>query len=475
MKKEKNSIIKSLPYTITKFLGYLISMVSLPILTNMLTKTNFGNISTIEAKMNLLVSIFLIGIPQSYIRYYNKYIKLNKKEIFNSSFIYLNVIIWMATILFSFIALNIGNDESYSTISVSILIAFLVVMQNFSSIIRVKEKTTLHALLLGINDTLGYILPIVGLIIFGPYINSYFISKIFVPIILLFFILFNIKNEIKLVGVDYTIIKELIIFGLPLVMVAVGSTLLSAGDRIIIDYILGPEQVAIYSVASKISHAIQQLIIFPITMVLFPMYIRVWENDGKEQTESIVSKWFSFYSFISFLIIFGSFSIKDETMILLSNSSYKDGALLIPILTTGLLIYSAYYFISAGFFVANKTLSLAKIVFITSILNLVLNFILGKYFGLIGTAVATTIAYIIFMCTTYLKGSKILKININIKELLIYFISGLIMAIILQCIPKTSVNLFNIFIKIAIGTIIYTIINYKTILRYLGLGEKKNE
>ncbi|WP_130805814.1 oligosaccharide flippase family protein [Senegalia massiliensis] len=464
---KNNSVLKSIPYSITKILGYIVSMLALPILTNLFDKTQFGMISTLEAKITLIVSIFLFGIPQSYIRFYNRYSRSNQIDVLNSSFLFLIGIVFILASTISYIVLSFGNVNNVSVIILAFLVGNLVIMQQISSIIRAKEKTLLHSLILGLNDILSYALPIAILYMFGISINNYFLSKLIVPLSIFLLILLVVKKELKFVGVKGTIIKEMLVFGIPLVLVSIGGTIFSSGDRIIINHIMGSEQVAVYSVASKIAHAIQQLMIFPINMVLFPMYIRIWEEEGRKRTEQILSKWFIVYVFIATAIIAGSISIRKEAMVLLSNSSYIDGAIIIPILTAGLLIYGGYYFISAGFFVSNRTFNLGIIIFSTSLLNVALNYIMGKYMGLIGVALATAIAYVVFMIITYIIGNKILTIKFYWTQIIKFIISAIIMILVLSMLSGSKSILIDLLVKISVGFIVYVVLNIRFVIKQL--------
>jgi len=470
MNKKNGGLAKSAPYALITIIGYVVSMITLPILTNLFTKNEFGYILTMEAKISLLISLFLIGIPQAYIRFYNKYKNENNLSIFNFNFFSLISIILLISFGFSWFIFSYSNSDNEELIIVlALIVSFSVIMQQVSSVIRAKEKTFIHAMILGINNILIYGLPIISIYLFGLSIENYFISKLVVPLLMFFIILLIIRKDFKIEKFRFPIQKEIIRYGAPLILVSMGGIIFSTGDRIIIDYMLGSESVAIYSVSAKIAHSIFQLLIFPITMVVFPMYIRIWEEKGKKETEKVLSKWLNFYIFIAIAIISGSMVINEEIILILSNESYLSGAILIPILVSGLLIYGAYYFISAGFFVENKTLTLGIIILISSILNLILSFFMGNYLGITGVATATAISYVIFLLISYIIGRKTLRITIDILHIVKFVISGIIMGSILSVIPSIGNIIIDLLLKFVIGVTVYTLLNIKFIKTQIRL------
>ena len=471
--KDKNNFKIALPYVMTRMLGYLVSMISIPLLTSIFSKDDYGVISTLEASISLLVSLFLFGIPQSYIRFYSKYKKSDELNQLDSSYFRIVAILAILSFCISLIFFTFFLSVEFSIIYLSLGVSFAVILQLLSAIIRGQERTFLHACILGLSDLLYYIVPVISVLVIGASIDTFFISQLFSPFLLIILVLFKVKNNISFNKHDLSITRNLLLFGIPLVLLSFGSTLLAQSDKIIINLMIGSEEVAVYAVASKISHAIQQLLIFPIAMVLFPMYTRIWEEEGSQKTSYVLSNWFEKYSFISIPIIAGSFIIRKNLILLLSNELYMDAAILIPLLTGGLLIYGAYYFISAGFFLSNKTKNLGYLIIIISFLNIILSLILGKIIGVLGVTISTVVSYIIFMLATYFLGKKTLTLKIDYTILLNFSLKSIVMIIIVRLIPVVDLNILSLIIKILVSVFIYLLLNVGYIKKNIMGGKKQ--
>jgi O-antigen/teichoic acid export membrane protein len=119
-------------------------------------------------------------------------------------------------------------------------------------------------------------------------------------------------------------------------------------------------------------------------MVLFPYYIKTLGAEGKGSTEELLTKWLNAYIFIAIGMILLSFSLRNELIMLLANNKYSEGANLIPILLTGLLVNGCYYFISASFFLQKQTTKLGIILIASSVLNIIIVFFLGAWKDMAG-------------------------------------------------------------------------------------------
>ncbi len=122
------------PYVAAKLISYILSILSVPILTSLFTVNGFGSISIVDAEINLLISFFLLGMPQSYIRFYNNY--LIKGEIFALNFNYLNIImiISITCFFFSFFILNAYNV--FYRLILIMIVTMSVFVQQMASVLR---------------------------------------------------------------------------------------------------------------------------------------------------------------------------------------------------------------------------------------------------------------------------------------------------------------------------------------------------
>lgn len=460
----KNSSLSKLGiYSFFKIAAYLISIISMPVLTRQFSVAEYGTISLIESTITLIASFCLVGLPQAYIRYYEIENKEGRTKIYDSSTNFLILLILCITFIISFIIIH-GNYGNRLAFIIAVIIALTVSNQQLLAFLRARGKLYLHAVLTGSNEIGTFLMPLIGVLLISSDINTYFGCKLLVCVVYFFTIVGIIKPTIKRENIELKVLKELLIYGMPLLLLSVGSTIYSNGDRVVINLLYGEELVAYYSVPAKLSHALQQILIYPISMVIFPQYISLWEKSGEEKTREYLNKGLNLYIFIICPIIMGSIIIRKDLILFLSDERYLRADYLIPILVISLLIYGIYYFIASGFFLQNKTLLLGLVMGGTALINIVLNFLLGYIWGILGIGLATAIAYILFLCICSRISNKIINLSFPFKNTVIFLAKALIMFIVLKIINiQLATPFWNIIFNAAIGCGIYLLMNIRYI------------
>ncbi len=465
-----SSLVQASSYFIFKISAYLISIISIPILTKKFSVVEYGTLSLIESSIALISSFCLLGLPQAYIRYYEVEKKVNTIKSYDVTTFALISAIAVTTFVISCIFFK----KTYGMVLAVIVALVTVVTVSFQQLIaffRARGLLYLHSAVLGFNEIAMFLLPLVGVIWWQANIETYFICKLIIGVIFLGMVLYKIKPQIHKREIDINICKKLLLYGCPLLLLGVGSTIFSNGDRVIIDILYGKELVAYYTIPSKLSHALQQILIYPISMVIFPQYVKIWENYGETQTKQYLSKGLHLYLFIIAPIIMGSIIIREDLILVLSDERYLQADYLIPILVASLLIYGMYYFIAAGYFLGNKTLLLGIVMSISAVLNIILNVLLGTIWGLKGIGIATGVAYLFFLGVSGYISNKTIALSFPFKNASFFIMRAIIMYIILQIIQiQTGNAMLNVVLNIVIGGSIYILLNARYIWRILNRG-----
>lgn len=464
---KSSSLSKLGTYSLFKIAAYLISIISMPVMTREFTVTDYGTISLMESTITLVVSFCLVGLPQAYIRYYEIEKKEGRIKIYDSSTNFLILLILCITFVISFLIIR-GSYGNWLALIIAVIIALTVSNQQLLSFIRARGKLYLHAVLTGSNEIGTFLVPLMGVLFIAPNINTYFLCKLLVCIVYFFTIIGMIKPSIKRENIELKVLKELLMYGMPLLLLSVGSTIYSNGDRVVINLLYGEEMVAYYSVPAKLSHALQQILIYPISMVIFPQYISLWEKSGEEKTKEYLNKGLNLYIFIICPIIMGAIIIRKDLILFLSDARYLQADYLVPILVISLLVYGIYYFIASGFFLQNKTLMLGLVMGGTALINIVLNFLLGYIWGLLGIGIATAISYLLFLFICSKISNKIINLTFPVKNTVVFLFKALIMFLVLKMINiQMESSIMNIIFNIILGGGIYFIFNIRYIKTFI--------
>lgn len=357
---------------------------------------------------------------------------------------------------------------------------FVIISSIYASVLQSHEKffgsqireviTYLPTILLG--PLLYNIYDIDGLIV------ALVLGSILRLIVLLPFIDWNIyKFKIDFKFNDYNIKK--ILKQMPTVLITTGVEQLN----LLIDKIMassfGAGAVSSLSYGNKLINAFNGLFTSAISTTIYPTMSKLIAEDKRKNFEMLIEKIIIITAIVIIPISMLMLLLKEEivSVIFERGQFNKDSVYLTSRVFAGYLI-GMYYIgiktiINNAFYSIGNTKSIMNISIITIIVNIVLNFILSKLIGMIGLAIATSVASIVYFILTiyYLDKINCLnKKNILTKLIKLYVITVIpyILGYLLLQIIK---NINNILIIICVG-VVFSII-YIFQLKILKLNEYK--
>jgi O-antigen/teichoic acid export membrane protein len=212
------------------------------------------------------------------------------------------------------------------------------------------------------------------------------------PTVLIFFFIsfFTIKKYSQGLW-SWASIKKQLLFGLPLIIAIWSYEILHIADRYILERMTDMKSVGIYTFGYQLAE-LPMFLVLGIRQLWNPIF---YENMNKGDTKT-VSRLVLYYilalTFINMAVILFS----KELILLFINKRYY---LAIPFI--GVIVLGVYF--NGLLTISNSLLSyknkfglISKIALIASLINIFLNILLIPVIGLMGSALATFIAYLIY-------------------------------------------------------------------------------
>ena len=378
-----------------------------------------------------LISIFSdLGISQT-LNYFGviffeekKYSKL--KFLFYFSLVFDFIFFFIISILIFF--LSIFLIENFFKISITYQKPFLIFLvyllnlnisrkiQNFFVVNQNFFFTKLFAFLIVIlNFSLLVFFYFTDFNIFNVTI-SYTLSLVVLNLIFFFIIKFKFKKIFaSKMKFDKNLIREVFKYALLVYIGTFALTLITKIDTIFIVSMLEVSKVSFYEVALSLASIITILVI-PFSSMIFPFSTKLIENKKTEELSKILSKVYEFAILFAIPIVLLFVIFPKEIVFFLFGENYLLSSDLLRVLSIAFLI-SIFYQINFGVLAAmSKLKERNKIFFISAFLNIVLNFIFIKYFGLIGVCYSTILVFLTMAILSF-KTIKKTKIKINIEKI----------------------------------------------------------
>lgn len=392
MKKKLSLAGEASILSLSKIIIQVLLLFSIMILTRKWTKNEYGTYSQMQISVNLLMSIMMLGLPNS-INYFivNSKTKADRNNYLSTYYTtstILGVSVGIISILLiPFLEKYFMNDTFNNYIVFLAIIPLTkMIMSSIESVLIVYKKAGTVAIFNMLHGALIILAALITLwmdLSFGEYLTVYLIIECSFTLIIYFLI--NRLDGVLRVRIDPRLLKKVLLFSVPLGLASVAGTLQIETDKLIIAYFYNTETLAIYANAGK--ELPIKIISIALSSALLPYLTKMF---SEKKTKEAISIWkdttslsLVFHTFISIaLIVF-----RKEAMVFLYSEKYTEGS-------TVFGIYSLIYIVRATSFgsllaAMGNTKGVLKTELIMLIMNTALNIVLYYAIGFIGPAIAT--------------------------------------------------------------------------------------
>ena len=438
----------------------LLGLISFPILTRVLSVEQYGILGLVTTTMFVMICFAKAGLSDGIIRFYKQYSESPEKLTeFSSTVIVRGLILSAGVTVFFIIAFPsisklLHISEKYYPYFM-IMAAYLMIRPLniiVLNILRVAEKTIFYNVLSIISKALSIGLSLLLLIYLVGDFYGYFIGIVAAELIMLLilFYWFTSKHKIIISAASGALALKLMKFGAPLLVSELSFLLLSYVDRYMIMAYLGEGALGIYSVGSNMASYVTEIIMFSMSYAVIPIYVGIYEKEGKEKTEAFLSKCL-YYLLIAVLAIFAGYAATvTDLLTILTSEKFVAAAKFSHLILLGSLFLGMNSILRAGLYLRRDTTSILAIMLSALILNVVLNIFLLPKYGIMGAAISQLITCTVAASLTVLLSFRHIFIKVDLKSILFYSALSILMYVVLSWISTPFVWL-NLLVKIAVG------------------------
>lgn len=440
---------KFLDYSIGNIFVLIVSLITTPIITNILSPNEYGKVSLFITFCNVVSLMVLAGMDQVYMRFYyekseNKYnlLKHILNYIFKSFCIFLIIIFLFRNIISKFIL-------GYESISVLLMIILNIITLVFMRIgfcsIRMQQKGKLYSY----SQIVGKVIYILAIFIFYYIYKDNYKTLVFtmlstnicITLFLMYVDRYNIRKSI-LYKCDYDYkFKDKIKFGLPFVFSAAFIWIFKSSDTIIIKAYNGHEEVGIYSIAFSLIGVVN---------IIQSTFMNFWTpiaNEAFEKNPKNTDFFVRINDMVVYLmfIVCSSIVILKDCIHLILGQEYYQAVYLLPFLIFIPLMSVISETTVQGINFKKSSKYHTYISIICALINIILNIVLVKIFSLQGAAIATAISYFIYFYLRTKISINLYPVKFNLNK---FYISTIFFLIFIIYSSYRSINLGGIVLYI---------------------------
>jgi O-antigen/teichoic acid export membrane protein len=251
----------------------------------------------------------------------------------------------------------------------------------------------------------------------------------FVTLLLLFPEIFRIKFLF-----DPTLLKKMLLYGLPLLVVGLAGMVNEVADKILLKYLVVPpaevkdsaqfamEQLGVYGANFKLAILIT-LFIQMFRYAAEPFFFAQAKEKNNKQVYADVMKYFVIFC----LLIFLGVTLYIDLFQYFIGKEFRTGLHVVPIILMANVFLGIFYNLSVWYKLNDLTRYGAIMALIGATVTIVFNIILIPLFGYVGSAWAHFSCYFSMMVISFFWGRKYYPVNYELKSILGYIFLAVIL------------------------------------------------
>lgn len=421
---------------ISMFGTRLVSLLMMPVYTNILTTQDYGTYDMLSATVGLLFPVVTLTVYDATLRFAldkggrkgDILITSNCVILFGNALVIAGVVI---NYIFGFNMLI----KEYSILLILMLV-FDTISCNLTNFVKALDKVK-EATVSGIISAIVVVISnVFFLVVLKWGIKGFFISSILGTFCQLLYLFFSCSCYQFLKGkYDKSLRREMLGYSRPLVANNIAWWITNASDRYIVSWMCGLSMNGLYSVGYKIPSMLVFIqSIFNQAWVLSA--VNDYDSEDKEKFFSTVYRSYNVCLVVgcSVLILL----TKVLAHFLYSNEFYQ-AWIYVPLLVISIIFGSLSSYVGGIFIAVKDTGIIAKSTLIGAAVNIVLNVALIYCLGAMGAAVATVISHIIVWMMRIMYVRRYIKLEIDLfRNLASYFVL-IVQAVVLLTVSQNEV------------------------------------
>ena len=425
----KKLVSQTAIYGLSSIVGRLLNYLLVPIYTRVFTAGQYGAVTELYSYVGFLMVLYTYGMETAYFRYI-KQSEHPSETVYSTAFwslagstALLTTVLLLLTPTLS-VGLGYANNAGYLVYILLILSLDTLTTLPFAKL-RYDEQAKRFAFVRLANIALSIGLNLFFLVAcpllttqttlvsswYNPNLGiSYlFISNLVASAATLIMLIPELR-ELK-PNIDAQLLKKMLGYGLPLIIVGLAGSINEMLDRVILKYLLPYDahtnmaQLGIYGACYKLS-ILMTLFTQAFKMGAEPFFFAQAAEKNAPQTYAYVTRYFTIVGLFIFLGVMLFLNVIKYFI----GSSYHEGLAIVPILLLANLCLGIYYNVAIWYKLTNKTSHGATIAVFGALVTIVLNIVWIPTMGYMGSAWATLVCYASMLGLSYVWGQQHYKI-----------------------------------------------------------------
>ncbi len=433
-------------YGLSSIVGRFLNYLMVPLYTYAFSKAEYGVVSEFYAYTGFLGTLLVFGFETGFFRFSQD--EENKAKVYSTALNFVLVANLVFILLIAVFVSPVSEALRYPTHHEYFYwFALILVFDSVATIpfarLRSENKAWHFAgikfLEIGLTILLNLFFFVVCKRAFEADANSLF-GKMYNPEIGVgyIFIANLIASSFKLLllspllrgifgGIDTALLKKMIRYSLPMVIIGFAGIINEMLDRAILKFLLpfdaktNMEQLGIYGACYKLS-ILMTLFIQAFRYAAEPFFFSHAKEKNSTKVYVDVMKYFVIVCVTIFLLV----TLYIDVFKYFIGKDFREGLSIVPVLLLANLFLGVYVNLSIWYKLSDKTLLGSFVSIGGALLTVVLNIAFIPAYGYVASAWATLACYASMAIVSYLLGQKFYPVEYDLKSFIKYFFLALL-------------------------------------------------
>lgn len=411
-------------YGLASVLDRVVSFLMLPVYLRVLTPSDYGVLELLYLTNSVISLVIGMGLESAVSRFYFDYEEeKDRNRVVGTAVVgYGGMMIAISLFLMLFAAPMAGwvlesRDQANLMVVSLASLGISMILPVYFAFMRVRQrsfeymitKVAMTVVTLGLNILLVVVFPygVMGVLM------ATLITNVLFVLVLSFTTLRKTGISIK-----WQLLVDMLKFGWPLIPSNIGAYIVQASDRYFVKEYVSVAMTGIYSLGYKIGTLVNQFVTSPFLQVWAPRRYELFNTEGYDR---IYPKIFTYFCTLSLFVGLLISLVAKEIIMIMAAESFWPAYKVVPVVVLAYIIFSFHHHFNIGILMKKATKYVAYVNVLNGILNVILNFLLIKPFGIFGAAVATLICFIFKASLTFYFSNRLYPIHMEWRRVGLLF------------------------------------------------------
>jgi O-antigen/teichoic acid export membrane protein len=401
-------------YTVGVVLSKLVGFVMIPLYTRMLTPADYGILELMSMTTDVIALLVGLGLSSAVMRHYYAYEEgPDRQKVVSTAFVMAGLLVLTAAaVAFPFstrLAAAVLGDEAYAGLFRIALASFAISAGLEIPFVYLRARQ-LSARVVSVNLVrlgMSLSLNVLFLVVLRMGVEGVLIANLISTTVIAAYLAVGTVRDVGF-AFSWPMARGLIRYGAPLVLVEIGSFVISFSDRYFIRGFESLEAVGLYSLAYRFAILISVFVASPFGQIWAAKSMEMW---GKPNSEKFFGDTFRYFNAVLLAVTVGIALFTTDVIRFLSDPAFASAGEIVPLLAFAYVFFAYRQFSYIGIYISKKSEWAAAATWVSVGLVLGLNMLLIPRMGAYGAAIATLSAFAVEFVLTMLVSQRLVRVR----------------------------------------------------------------